>query len=101
MLTNVFGGLAHNTARLDVQLSKAQLCAYVPTKLWWEFWKSEEKEKLVFPPKPQQVAYNEHRHLSQAAGGLNIWVFLTLHIETASTTHEVTEPRQFISPTAS
>lgn len=99
MLTNTFGGLARISARPDVQLSRAQVCAYVPPKLCWEFWKAEEK--LVLLPKPQQVAYNEHRHLSQAAGGLHIWGFLTLNIQTASRTHEVTKPRSFISPTAS
>lgn len=100
-LTNVFGGLADSTARPDVPLSRAQICDYVPPKLWWEFHKSEEKEKLGFPSKRQKVTYNEHKHQSQAAGGLHIWGFLTLHIHTTSTTNEVTEPRPFVSPTAS
>lgn len=94
MQTDVFGGPVHSTTRPDVQLSRGQLCAYIPPKLEWEFWKSDKKEKIVFPPKPQQVAYNEQRHLSQAAGGLHISVFLTLHIETAYTTHEVTSLNQ-------
>lgn len=32
-LTNVFGGLADSTARPNVQLSRDEICDYVPPKL--------------------------------------------------------------------
>lgn len=56
------------------------------------------KLKSWFSSKIHQVAHDEHRQLSQAAGGLHIEGFLMSHTETATATHEVTELGPLIYP---
>lgn len=101
MFTYLFGGLTHRTARPKFQLSRTQISIYIPPKLWWEFWKSKERKAWV---SSKTLVCKLHTintcDICHKLLGDYIWIFFTLCKETTSTTHEVTEPRSFVSQIA-